>query len=134
MGLVDSQRNRRGSWEVLRDEYSPALIDSLRLSAAANGQRTATITLHTRGPVDVDMPAYTLRGYTLRWTVTSPDGSSQFSEGNISMPTMAPGTYWSGDGTVAVPGGNYIITISIIRPTGFSVTDHSYDSKGNLLP
>jgi beta-glucuronidase len=134
MGLVDAQRKRRGSWEVLQDEYAPALIDSLTLSPAAGSQRTGKVVLHTRGPVDVDMPAYTLRGYTLHWAVTSPDGSTKFTEGDVSLPTLTPGTQWLGDITVTMPGKKYIVTVSIIRPTGYSVTDRSYDSEGKLIP
>jgi hypothetical protein len=81
MGLVDSQLNQRGSWQVIRDEYSPALIDSLTFSQAMSDQRTATVAFHTRGPVERDMPAYTLRVYTMHWAVTSPDGNTRFSEG-----------------------------------------------------
>jgi hypothetical protein len=80
------------------------------------------------------MPAYTLRGYTLHWAVTPPDGSTRFSGGDVSLPTLAPGTQWSGDITIKVPGEEYIITVSIVRPTGYSVTDRSYDSEGNLIP
>jgi hypothetical protein len=134
MGLVDSQRNRRGSWEVLRDEYAPALIDSLKLSPLADGQQTVTVALHARGPVDVDMPAYTLRGYSLHWAVTSPDGGTEFSDGQVLLPTLAPGTKWSGNIMIKAPAGKYILSVSIIRPTGYSVTDHSYDSKGNPIP
>jgi beta-glucuronidase len=79
MGLVDFNRNRRGSWDVLREEYAPALIDSLNLSPMTYGKRTATVALHTRGPVDVDMPAYTLRDYALHWAVTSPNGNTTFA-------------------------------------------------------
>jgi len=129
MGLVDSQRNRRGSWEVLRDEYSPVLIDSLTLSPEAGGQRTATVSLHTRGPVEMDMPAYTLRGYTLHWAVTSPDSSTKFSEGEVSLPTLAPASQWSGDILLTEPAQDDIVTLSIIRPAGFSVTEHSYDAQ-----
>ncbi|HEX7540693.1 MAG TPA: glycoside hydrolase family 2 TIM barrel-domain containing protein [Anaerolineales bacterium] len=134
MGLVDSQRNRRGSWEVLRDEYSSALIDSLTLSPPVDGQRTVTVMLHTRGPVDVDMPAYTLRGYTLHWAVTSPDGSTKFSEGDVSLLTLAPASQWSGDILLTVPAADYIATVSIIRPTGFSVTEASYDTQDEQIP
>jgi beta-glucuronidase len=134
MGLVDYDRNRRGSWEVLRDEYSPALIDSLTLSPAADGQRTATVTLHTRGPVEVDMPAYTLRGYTLHWAVTSSDSSKKFSEGDVSLPTLAPAAKWSGDMPLTIPAAEYIVTLSIMRPTGFSVTERSFDAQGEKIP
>jgi len=89
MGLVDFNRNRRGSWELLREEYTPALIDSLSLSPAIDGKRIATVALHTRGPIDVDMPAYTLRDYSVHWAVTSPDGNTKFYEGDVQLPTLA---------------------------------------------
>jgi len=133
-GLVDAERQKRGSWQVLRDEYAPALIDSVTLSAVADGQRTATVALHTRGPVDVDMPAYTLRGYALHWTMTSPHGDSMFSEGNVSLPVLAPGTSWSGKIALTIPTADYILTVSIVRPTGFSVTEHSFDALGQPIP
>jgi beta-glucuronidase len=134
MGLVDSQRNRRGSWEVLRDEYSPALIDSLTLSPATDGQRTATISLHTRGPIDGDMPVYTLRGYTLHWEVTSLDSKTLFSQGDVSLPTLAPTTPWTGEFKFSVPSQAYSIAVSIFRPTGFSITNRSFDAQGGQLP
>ena len=134
MGLVDFNRNRRGSWEVLREEYAPALIDSLTLSPMADGERIATVALHTRGPVDVDMPAYTLRGYSLHWAVTSPDDSTKFSEGDVPLPTLAPASQWSGDIEYAAPTEEYIITVSIFRPTGYSVIERSYSTKGELIP
>lgn len=133
-GLVDAQRNKRGSWELLRDQYTPALIDSVTLSPLVDGQRTATVALHTRGPVDVDMPAYTLRAYTLHWAITSPDGGSTFSEGDLSLPILAPGTPWSGEIALTVPSEDYILRLSIVRPTGFSVTEHSYDALGQPIP
>ncbi len=134
MGLVDSDRNRRGSWEVLRDEYAPALIDSLSLSPVVDDQQTATLLLHTRGPIEVDMPVYTLRGYTLHWAVTSLDGNDVFSEGDVSLPTLAPASQWSGEIPFIVPATDYIVTVSIIRPTGFSVTELSSNSQGDPVP
>jgi beta-glucuronidase len=134
MGLVDYDRNKRSSWALLRDEYSPALIDSLTLSPAVDGKLTATVAFHTRGSVEVDMPAYTLRRYTLHWAVTSSDGSTKFSDGDVSLPTLAPASQWSGDILLTVPTEDYLITVSIIRPTGFSVTESSYDAHGELIP
>lgn len=133
-GLVDGERNKRGSWDVLRDEYSPALIDSVTFSPVADGQRTATVALHTRGPVDVDMPAYTLRDYTLHWEMSSTDGSATFSEGDVPMPVLAPGSQWSSQIVLTVPEEQYVLKISIVRPTGFSVTERSYDALGQLVP
>jgi beta-glucuronidase len=134
MGLVDFNRNRRGSWEVLREEYAPALIDSPSLSPVTDGKRIATFAMHTRGPVDMDMPAYTLRGYTLHWAVTSLDGGMKFSEGEIPLPILVPASQWLGEVEFSVPAEEYIITLSLIRPTGYSVIECSYDAKGKPIP
>lgn len=133
MGLVDAERNRRASWDVMREEYAPILIDSLTLSRQDDGKSTAKVSLHTRGPVDVDMPAYTLRGYSLQWTLTSPDGSKEFSEGAIALPLLAPASEWSGDIVFDLPGEEYIVTLKIMRPTGYAVIERSYDSDSKLL-
>ena len=134
MGLVDFNRNRRGSWEVLRDEYTPVLIDALTLSPVMDGQRTISVELHTRGPIDVDMPVYTLRGYTLRWMVTSADGSTQFSEGDIPLPTLLPASEWAGKIQFAISSTDYIVTVSIVRPTGFNVIEQSINVRGEHIP
>jgi beta-galactosidase/beta-glucuronidase len=133
MGLVDFNRNRRGSWDVLREEYAPALIDSLTFAPGMDKNRMATVALHTRGPIDEDMPAYTLRDYSLHWATTSPDGSRKFSEGDISLPTLSPGSQWTGEIEFSGPTEEYIMTVSIIRPTGYSVIKHSYTSDGALI-
>jgi hypothetical protein len=92
------------------------------------------VTLHTRGPIDVDMPVYTLRGYSLHWAVTSPDDSTTFSEGEVPLPTLTPASQWSGHIEFTAPPEDYIITLSIIRPTGYRVIERSYTLKGKLIP
>jgi beta-glucuronidase len=133
MGLVDFNRNRRESWEVLREEYAPVLIDSLMLSAGTDGKGIGKISLHTRGPVDLDMPAYTLRGYSLHWEVISQDGSTTFSKGDISLPTLVPASPWSGEIEFNVPAEAYLITVSIIRPTGYHVIERQFDTNGEMV-
>ncbi|HSJ85858.1 MAG TPA: glycoside hydrolase family 2 TIM barrel-domain containing protein, partial [Anaerolineales bacterium] len=133
MGLVDAERNRRGSWQVMREEYAPILIDSLMLSKQEDGKHTAKVSLHTRGPIDADMPAYTLRGYSLEWIVTSSDGN-KFSEGTLPLPVLAPASQWSGDIPFDFPGEDYIVTLKIMRPTGYSVIERSYDAESKRLP
>jgi hypothetical protein len=133
MGLVDFNRNRRGSWELLREEYAPLLIDSLSVAPATNDKQIATVKLHTRGPVDEDMPAYTLRGYSLHWVVASPDGSAKFSQGETDLPTLTPASHWSGSFEFSEPTEEYVITLDIIRPTGYSVIERSYSAKGELI-
>lgn len=133
MGVVDPDRNKRLSWYTLCDEFSPVIIDSLSTSPIIDGQRKSTVVLHTRGPIETDMPAYTLRGYTLHWDVASQDGSQSFSEGVISLPTLAPASNWTGEIKFTVPTSDYIVKVSIFRPTGFSVIDRTYSSEGMLI-
>jgi len=127
MGVVDAERNRRGSWVLLREEYTPVLIESVTFSPAREDSQSATVALRTRGPVETDMPAYTLRGYKLHWAVTSPDGGTAFSEGDVALPTLEPGSEWSGQVEWAVPEAEYVLTVSVVRPTGFTAIERSYD-------
>ena len=133
MGLVGDDRRPRGSWWVLREEYSPVLIDSVTFSPTPGDRRSATVSLHTRGPVEEDMPVYTLRGYSLHWTVTSPEGDKAFSEGDLPLPTLAPAATWSGEVKWVVSDADYVLTVSVVRPTGFSVIERSYNSPGEVL-
>ena len=89
--------------------------------------------MHTRGPVDTDLPAYTLRGYRLHWTLTSVADGSILEEGDQDLPMLAPGSVWSGEVAFPIPEEDYQLTISILRPTGFSVTDRTYDARGNSI-
>ena len=134
MGVVDPDRNKRLSWNTLREEFSPVIIDSLSNSSVTDGQRKSTIVLHTRGPIETDMPVYTLRGYSLHWEVTSLDGNQRYSEGIISLPSLAPASKWSGEVIFTVAPSDYVVNISIIRPTGFSVINRTYNSEGILMP
>jgi beta-glucuronidase len=140
MGTVDAERNRRGSWYVLREEYTPVLIESAIFSPVSGGSQSATVALRTRGPVETDMPAYTLRGYTLHWAVasipsaTSPEGETVFLDGEVALPTLEPGSEWSGQVEWTVPEVPYVLTVSVVRPTGFTVIERTYDAQGERLP
>ena len=110
------------------------MIDSLTFSSITDVKRTATVALHTRGPVDVDMPSYTIRGYSLHWAVISVAANTKSLEGDMLLPTLAPASQWSGEIEFIAPTEEYMITLSIIRPTGYSVAERSYDAKGELIP
>jgi len=133
MGVVDASRNRRGSWSLLRDEYAPLLIESAVFAPISGGRQSVTVSLRTRGPLERDMPAYTLREYDLRWVVTSPEGGQLFAAGDLAFPTLEPGSKWSGEIGWAVPETEYVFTIRVVRPTGFTAIERSYDSEGHLL-
>lgn len=134
MGVVDAERNRRGSWVLLREEYTPVLIESVTFSPAREDGQSATVALRTRGPLEADMPAYTLRGYRLHWVVTSPEGETTFSEGDIALPTLEPRSEWSGRVEWTVLEAQYALTVSVVRPTGFTAIERTYDAQGERLP
>jgi beta-galactosidase/beta-glucuronidase len=130
MGVVDAQRQRRDSWAVLREAYAPAVLDAVRMSLASNGTHRATVVLRARGPVEYDLPAYTLQGYRLVWMVAAPEGQRVFAQGIIALPTLPPGTTWSGGIEWTAPKADYRLILRLLRPTGFAVLEHTYDAHG----
>jgi hypothetical protein len=70
----------------------------------------------------------------MHWELISPDANTKFSEGDISLPTLTPASQWSGKIHCTIPAEEYVLEVSIIRPTGFSVIERSYDEKGKQLP
>jgi beta-galactosidase/beta-glucuronidase len=126
MGVVDAQRNRRGSWSLLRSAYAPLTIGPVVFSPPSAGRQAATVSLQTRGPLESDMPAYVLRGYSLRWAVTSPDGQTTLSEHSLPLPPLEPGSPWQGQIEWAVPATAHTVTVYVVRPTGFIVLEQSY--------
>ncbi len=127
MGVVDAQRQRRGSWTVLREAYAPAVLDSVRMSMAPNGGYRAAVILRARGPVERDLPAYSLQGYSLAWTVAALDDRRVFAHGAIALPTLASGTTWSGAIEWTAPQADSQLSLRLLRPTGFAVLEHTYE-------
>jgi hypothetical protein len=130
MGVVDAQRQRRGSWAVLHEAYAPAVFDAIRLSPAPGGTQRAAVVLRTRGPVEADLPAYTLQGYRLEWKLTGADDQRVFAQGVMTLPTLPPATTWSGTIEWTVPKADYRLILRLLRPTGFAVLEHVYDAHG----
>jgi beta-glucuronidase len=130
MGVVDAWRQRRGSWTMLREAYAPAVFDAVRMPPASGGTQRATVVLRARGPVERDLPAYTLQGYKLAWTVAAPDSQRVFAQGVIALPTLPPGTTWSGTVEWTAPKADDRLTLRLLRPTGFAVLEHTYDAHG----
>jgi Glycosyl hydrolases family 2, TIM barrel domain/Glycosyl hydrolases family 2, sugar binding domain/Glycosyl hydrolases family 2 len=130
MGVVDAWRQRRGAWATLREAYAPAALDAVRMSPASGGTQRATVVLRARGPVERNLPAYTLQGYRLEWIVAAPDGQRVFAQGAIVLPTLRPGTTWAGTVAWTAPIADYRLTLRLLRPTGFDVLEHTYDAHG----
>jgi hypothetical protein len=95
-----------------------------------DGGYRATVILRARGPVDRDLPAYTLQGYCLEWTVAAPEDQRVFAHGVIALPTLAPGTAWSGTIEWTAPQADSQLSLRLLRPTEFSVLEHTFEALG----
>jgi hypothetical protein len=80
--------------------------------------------------LEVDLPAYTLQDYRLVWQVTSPDGDVTFSQEEIQLPVLLPGATWEGELVWEVPEREHMFRLSILRPTGFSLLERTYNEEG----
>jgi beta-galactosidase len=109
-GVVDVLGGRKPSFEALRAESSPVE----RLEVVGEGASKA-VTVRTRTAI----PAYTLRGYTVRWTAFG-RGRIPLERGGEALPDLAPG----GTATVRfTPASADLreILVEVVRPTGFPV-------------
>lgn len=129
MGLVDAQRQPSPAYDVLQIEFAPALFQAITHDADSftPGQPVATqVTLWNRGPVEEQMPAYTLREYTLEWALHTVGAPEPLDSGSLALPTLTPGETWTGEIAWAVPENTspgaaaYQLELTIVRPTGFA--------------
>ena len=84
-------------------------IESFKLDPDMNGSSFATVVLRIRGPIHVDIPVYTLRGYTLH-------SSQWIDQIDFLIPTEV------------------CIKLNIMRPTDFSAMNYSYNAEGEVIP
>jgi beta-glucuronidase len=114
-GVVDLLGARKPSFEVLRRESSP--VEKLEVRTAGGRK---SLVVRTRN----DIPAYTLRGYLLRWTVYG-DGEIPVERGEAALPDLKPGD------AAEVPFEPKTLqprrtVIDVVRPTGFSAATLSF--------
>ncbi len=123
MGVVNSSREPNGAYDVLREEFAPALFQQIEHQPAqlVSGQPVTTqVTIWSRGPVETEMPAYTLRGYTLRWQVLNSPGAQVLQQGEIALPVLEPDSTWNGEFSWTAPENpSFTLRLSIVRPNGF---------------
>ena len=117
-GVVDLLGARKPSFEVLRYESGPVSSCNAWVESA-----TLHVTLETRKTI----PAYTLRGYKLRWVVYA-DQDIPLETGEVLVPDLAPGKDFSVSKTVRTPGVEKI-HVELVRPTGFSVIDKTITER-----
>jgi beta-glucuronidase len=109
-GVVDVYGAPKPSWEVLRRESSP--VESLSVMKSG-GSWTAA--LRTRATV----PAYTLLGYRLRWTVYA-FGDLPMEQVETELPELRPGASHNA-ATAFKEKDVRRLVVEIVRPTGSTV-------------
>jgi beta-galactosidase len=115
-GVVDLYGTRKKSFEALRLQCSPVRNLSIDFSGAAK----YTINFQT----GQQLPAYSLRGYSLRWIAYGYDGLPM-EGGTISLPVLSPGSSHRSTMTVRIPDIRRI-TVELLRPTGLSTISAEY--------
>lgn len=76
MGLVTKDRVPKESYEVIKNYYSPLVLETLEHDASefeADQEVTTNICLWCRGPYSQEIPVYTLKDYSLSWEITDVD-------------------------------------------------------------
>ncbi|MFB0545269.1 MAG: glycoside hydrolase family 2 TIM barrel-domain containing protein [Anaerolineae bacterium] len=126
MGVVDAQRQHLRAYNVLQEEYSPALFEAVTHNVVEfqPGQEVTTeVAIKSRGPIEAEIPAYTLEGYTLHWELL--DDKLLLTGGDLEIPTLHPGEGWRGSLTWTVPEEQpFTLRLQIARPTGFLCLQH----------
>jgi len=117
MGVVDETGARRASWEQLRHEFSPAEIRSFQLEATH-----ARIEVRARGPWQAELPAYTLRGYSLRCEIYGPEDIVLVTS-DLPIPELPPGAIANLRWEFSPQPDARELRLLVLRPTGFSVTE-----------
>jgi len=96
-GLVSPQRELRGMYKAWQEEFSPAVIELLEKK---NGKAIISITARK------DFPAYTMKGYQLR-----------YNNHTVALNTLRPGD--NQQMNIVLPGG--IAEVELVKPGGFVI-------------
>ncbi len=120
-GVVDLLGRRKPSYEALRRECSPVKRIRVGPPRNANGMTRSVVEISTRD-LKTDLPAYTLRGYTLVWQANN-DFRQPIASGKVLLPDLVPGTVHR----EAVSWESFDelreVRVEIFRPTGYSVME-----------
>lgn len=127
MGVVDDHGRPRPSWWTLHEEFAPLLIEAADFSFPKEDQCKVNVSLRTRGPVDIDLPAYTLRNYRVNWELSSPDGSRISTYGEIGLPVLSPGSSHKLTIKTIRPPKGYRLRLNVLRPTGFAAIEREFE-------
>lgn len=112
-GVVDQDRKRNPLYYTLRNLFSPLSelsVDDGRVTVRIRGKKT--------------IPSHGLRGYNIRWTVESAEGT-ELQSGELDLPDLKPG---NAARTAVIPSdasanGDENTIVSLVSPLGYVVDD-----------
>jgi hypothetical protein len=130
-GIVDVYRNKKRSYEQVRQFYAP--IKALEVTKEVNkGSARSVIKVSPRDILDI--PSFELVDYSLVWEVRNKD-NKVMEGGIIELPKIIPGsqslTYpiqWTINDETAY------LKVALISPVGYSVADKRVDVSVPLVP
>ena len=115
MGLVDENRQRHPSYDVWKEETSPARV-AVEWTRGEGGRPTGFEATVARRSL-AELPSYELRGYRFEWEARDQAGAL-VGQGALALPAIgAPATV---EGTwPASPSRELRLSLRVLRPTGF---------------
>ncbi|MDJ1504196.1 glycoside hydrolase family 2 TIM barrel-domain containing protein [Xanthocytophaga agilis] len=127
-GVVNVYRQPKQAYEIFRRQYAP--IRSLTVSGT---DRSTIVSIEPR--TLLDLPAYTLRGYTLVWEAT--DSQDRYLDGGFTtLPTVTPGSKAVRQAITWQVASTQIAktTYTLLSPTGYAVYDTTIYLQKPALP
>ncbi|MDJ1493199.1 glycoside hydrolase family 2 TIM barrel-domain containing protein [Cytophagaceae bacterium DM2B3-1] len=116
-GVVNVYRQPKQAYEIFRRQYAP-----IRSLTASGTSKSVTISIEPR--TVLDLPAYTLKNYTLVWQAT--DSQDRYLDGGFTtLPTIAPGSKAFQQSITWKAASTQIAktTYTLLSPTGYAVYD-----------
>ena len=113
-GLVRGDRSKRPLYEAYQTGMAPLTVEKVSWEQGKAGTHTATLRITARN----DFPAYALKNYRLKTNNTT-----------LVIPDLQPGQ----STTLLVPVGGFdkIMTVDILKPTGFRILTQTIDSTND---
>jgi hypothetical protein len=122
MGLVDENRQRLPSYDVWKEDTSPAGLKVAWKRGSPYSPPTGFAATVTRRP-PTDLPSYELRGYRLEWEARDHDGTL-LASGATDLPLIgSPATV---EGSWPATASREVrLVLRVLRPTGFVAAERT---------
>ncbi|MDR6941052.1 glycoside hydrolase family 2 protein [Mucilaginibacter pocheonensis] len=109
-GLVGPDRTPRPAYNTYREEMSLVTLEKVRWQPGGNGHHQLILKVSARA----DFPYYHVKNYILKT-----------AQGSRKIPDLKPGS--SVEIAVPVTGFDKMLSVQVITPTGFAVSEQSFE-------